>query len=46
MAIYAIVKLNNKAAYYETLVIMIDEKINELKAGMWEKAQLVRTRIR
>lgn len=34
MGIYAIVKLNYKASYYETLVIMIDEKINELKTGM------------
>lgn len=36
---------SGRAAYYETLVIMIDERINEIKAGSWEKAQKVELKI-
>lgn len=36
---------SGRAAYYETLVIMIDERINEIKAGSWEKAQKVKIKV-
>lgn len=33
--------ISEKASTYETLVIMIDERINEIKANRWDKAQKV-----
>ncbi|AVK50660.1 hypothetical protein AXY43_23050 [Clostridium sp. MF28] len=37
----AIEGISAKASECETFVIMIDERINEIKAGSWEKAQKV-----
>ncbi|NOW03219.1 hypothetical protein [Clostridium beijerinckii] len=43
---FIIIKLkNDKAAYYETLVIMIDDRINEIKASKWDKAQKIKIKM-